>query len=130
MLTSSRNGYTTLFNLLDKQWDALKQRFENKQSLWTALVQSATSYFNTKEDYQKVQALYKKHQGEFGEAESSANEVFEKIDTESNWVEKNVPEIDRWLNNTLSQASLIDEDNREFWKTALACPSRNTPAAS
>lgn len=129
MLTGSRSGYTTLFNLLEKHWDTIKKRFEGKPHLWTSIVQSATGFFNTKEDYVKVQALYKSKQKEFGEAESSVTDVLEKIENESQWIEKNVPEIEKWLNKTLSNENLVDDEVREFWKNALACPTRNGAAA-
>ena len=51
-----------------------------------------------------VSALYVKHQGEFGTAEHIIEKSLKNIKEETKWSDENLPVIEKWLDNFLSQA--------------------------
>ncbi|XP_012234176.1 aminopeptidase N [Linepithema humile] len=106
MLTSSATGYKTLFNFLHEHWYTVKERFENKTTLWNGIVNFATSSFNTQEGYDMVNKLYTDHQDEFESADAIIKKALKNIKQETKWNEENVPIIDAWLNEMLSKEEL------------------------
>ncbi|KAK4881226.1 hypothetical protein RN001_004545 [Aquatica leii] len=101
MLTGSSSGYTTLFNYLSKNWNALKKAFENKPQLWNSLITSSTSVFKTQEGLDKVTKLYKERQQDFGTAEFVITKALKNIKEEAKWSNDNLPVIENWLDNYL-----------------------------
>ncbi|XP_076169474.1 aminopeptidase N isoform X2 [Ptiloglossa arizonensis] len=106
MLTGGTAGYTTLFNFLNDHWDTVKQRFETKRHLWDGIINSATSSFNTQEGLYMVSELYMSRQGEFDTADHIIQEALKIIEQETEWSEKNLPEINAWLTENLPEAEL------------------------
>jgi len=106
MLTSSATGYKTLFDFLHEHWYTVKERFENKTTLWNGIVNFATSSFNTQEGYDMVSKLYMDHQDEFESADAIIKKALKNIKQETKWNEENVPVIDAWLNEMLSKEDL------------------------
>lgn len=106
MLTSSATGYKTLFNFLHEHWYTVKERFENKTTLWNGIVNFATSSFNTQEGYDMVNKLYVDHQDEFESADAIIKKALKNIKQETKWNEENVPIIDAWLNEVLPKKDL------------------------
>lgn len=133
MLTSNENGYTTLFKFLTDNWDTIKQRFEGKKNLWTSIVQSATGFFKNQEGLDKVQKLYQDREKELNGAENFVKEALENIRQETKWSEKNLPEIEQWIDINKSNV-MTDQAVLQYWKDALLCPKRSdnptTPPAS
>ncbi|XP_017774148.1 PREDICTED: aminopeptidase N [Nicrophorus vespilloides] len=101
MLTGGANGYTTLFNFLDKNWKPLKARFEKKAHLWNSLITSATSVFKTQEGLDMVAQFYLEKQGEFGTADFVVEKALKNIKEESKWSTDNLPVIEKWLDDYL-----------------------------
>jgi len=106
MLTGSAPGYTTLFNFLLGHWSTVKERFNNKTYIWDAIINFATSSFNTKEGYDMVNKFYLDHTDDFESATSIIKKSLEIIKEETRWNEANVPVIDAWLKKNLSKEDL------------------------
>ena len=105
-LTGSATGYTTLFNFLAEHWDMVKKKFEDKPNLWTRIINTAISSFNTQEGYDKVSKLYTSRQEEFKNAQTIIEEALENIKRETQWSEKNFPVINSWLDKKLKEQDL------------------------
>lgn len=103
MLTSGSNGYTTLLNFLQANWDTLKTRYQERTNLWDNMISSATGSFNTQAGFLKVQELYNSHRGQFGSAEHIIEKNLKNIKEESKWSDENLPVIEKWLDDHLSQ---------------------------
>jgi len=101
MLTGGANGYTTLFNFLEKNWDTIRIRFEKKPHLWNSLITSATTVFKTQEGLDMVSELYLEKQGEFGTADFVIERALKNIKEETKWSNDNLPVIEKWLDNYL-----------------------------
>ncbi|KAF5302442.1 hypothetical protein FQR65_LT08532, partial [Abscondita terminalis] len=101
MLTGSSSGYTTLFNYLSKNWNALKKAFENKPQLWNSLITSSTSVFKTQEGLDKVIKLYTERQPDFGASEFVIVKALKNIKEEAKWSNDNLPVIENWLDKYL-----------------------------
>jgi len=106
MLTGSASGYTTLFNFLLEHWSTVKERFKDKTYIWDAIVNFATSSFNTEEGYDMVNKFYLDHADDFESAASIIKKSLEIIKEETRWNEANVPVIDAWLKENLSKEDL------------------------
>lgn len=106
MLTGSAPGYTTLFNFLLEHWSTVKERFNNKTYIWDAIVNFATSSFNTQEGYDMVNKFYLDHMNDFESAAAIMKKSLEIIKQETKWNEANVPVIDTWLKENLSKEDL------------------------
>ena len=102
-LTGSATGYTTLFNFLAENWDVVKKIFEDKPNLWSRIINTAISSFNTQEGYDKVSELYASRKGEFKSLQSIIEEALENIKRETQWSEKNFPVINSWLDKKLTK---------------------------
>ncbi|KAG6450130.1 hypothetical protein O3G_MSEX006399 [Manduca sexta] len=109
MLSGSPQGYTTLFNFVNKNWDVLKEKFSSKTNLWDNLITSATSQFTTEDGLELVSNLYVAHQGEFGSAEHIIEKSMRNIREEAKWSAETLPLIDEWLKNYLSSSDIKDE---------------------
>ncbi|KAM3958535.1 aminopeptidase N [Aphomia sociella] len=109
MLTGSSQGYTTLFQFLNNNWVALKDKFSSKTNLWDNLVTSATSQFTTEEGLELVSNLYVAHQGEFGSAEHIIEKSMRNIREEAKWSAENIPVIDEWLTSYLAKSNVKDD---------------------
>lgn len=116
MLTGGASGYTTLFHFLERNWDVIKVRFENKPHLWNSLVTSATTVFKTQEGLDMVSDLYSEKQGKFGTAEFVVERALKNIKEETKWSNDNLPVIEKWLDNYLkdNQVTNINEESAEF----------------
>lgn len=125
-LTGSATGYTTLFNFLADNWDAIKLKFKDKKHLWDGIVNSATSPFNTQEGYDMVSELYVSRQGEFETADAIIEKALKNIKEETQWSEKNLPVIDAWLKDNLSKEDLEAIKNVT---TTIASTTAKTPLA-
>ncbi|CAD7077858.1 unnamed protein product [Hermetia illucens] len=108
MLTGGSSGYTTLFNFLSHNWEAIRERFENKTNLWDNLISSATGVFTTQEGYDMVSQLYVQRQGEFGSAEHIIEKSLRNIKEETKWSDENLPVIEKWLDNFLQRVNTSD----------------------
>ncbi|XP_068157436.1 aminopeptidase N [Drosophila tropicalis] len=111
MLTGGSSGYTTLFNFLSEHWVAIRERFANKTNLWDSLISSATGVFSTQKGYDMVKKLYEEHPGEFGSAQHIIEKSLRNIKEEAQWSDQNLPVIEKWLDNYLSQNN---EKNQKF----------------
>ncbi|XP_035914900.1 aminopeptidase N [Anopheles stephensi] len=109
MLSGGSSGYTTLFNFLKNNWDAIKLRFKNRESLWDNMINSATGLFTTQEGYDMVSQLYVQHQGEFGTAEHIIEKSLKNIKEETKWSDENLPVIEKWLDNFLASNGVADQ---------------------
>lgn len=108
MLSGGSSGYTTLFNFLSDNWDAIKERFKSRESLWDNLISSATGVFTTQEGYDMVSKLYIQRQGEFGTAEHIIEKSLKNIKEETKWSDENLPIIEKWLDNYLENVNTTD----------------------
>lgn len=111
MLTGGANGYTTLFNFLEKNWDTIKVRFENKPHLWNSLITSATTVFKTQEGLDMVSELYVERQGEFGTADFVIERALKNIKEETKWSNDNLPVIEKWLDQYLKSNNIDINSN-------------------
>ncbi|XP_050097028.1 aminopeptidase N [Anopheles aquasalis] len=102
MLSGGSTGYTTLFNFLKDNWDTIKLRFKDRESLWDNMINSATGLFTTQEGYDLVSRLYVQHQGEFGTAEHIIEKSLKNIKEETKWSDENLPVIELWLDTFLA----------------------------
>ncbi|KAB0800196.1 hypothetical protein PPYR_05936 [Photinus pyralis] len=102
MLTGSSSGYTTLFNYLTKNWNGLKNAFENKPQLWNSLITSSTSVFKTQEGLDMVTKLYKEKQNDLGTADFVITKAIKNIKEEAKWSNDNLPVIESWLQKYLN----------------------------
>lgn len=123
MLTGGVEGYTTLFNFLNEHWDTIKERFKDKKYLWDGIVNSATSSFKTKEGYDMVNKLYKNRRDQLESASEIVEEALKNINHEVSWREENLPMIDAWLNENLSEEQLRDiEVATDYMTTTTVTP--------
>lgn len=106
MLTGSAPGYTTLFNFLLEHWHTVKERFNDKTYIWDAIVNFATSSFNTQDGYDMVNKFYLDHVDDFESAAAIIKKSLEIIKEETRWNMENVPMIDAWLMENLSKEDL------------------------
>lgn len=67
------------------------------------MISSATGSFNTQAGFLKVQELYNSHRGQFGSAEHIIEKNLKNIKEESKWSDENLPVIEKWLDDHLSQ---------------------------
>ncbi|XP_033213735.1 aminopeptidase N [Belonocnema kinseyi] len=111
-LTGSATGYTTLFNFLAEHWDVVKKRFEDKPNLWSRIINTAISSFNTQEGYDKVSELYASRQEEFKSVQTIIEEALENIKRETQWSEKNFPVINAWLDKKLTKEDLLQSSQK------------------
>lgn len=111
-LTGSATGYTTLFNFLAEHWDVVKKRFEDKPNLWSRIINTAISSFNTQEGYDKVSELYASRQEEFKSVQTIIEEALENIKRETQWSEKNFPVINAWLDKKLTKEDLVQSTQK------------------
>lgn len=102
MLSGGSSGYSTLFNFLKSNWDMIKLRFKDRESLWDNMINSATGLFTTQEGYDMVSQLYVQHQGEFGTAEHIIEKSLKNIKEETKWSDENLPVIEQWLDSFLA----------------------------
>lgn len=109
MLSGGSNGYMALFKFLQQNWDAIKLRFKDRESLWDNLINSATGLFTTQEGYDMVSQLYVQRQGEFGTAEHIIEKSLKNIKEETKWSDENLPVIEKWLDTFLKQNKLSNE---------------------
>ncbi|KAL0271165.1 UNVERIFIED_CONTAM: hypothetical protein PYX00_008351 [Menopon gallinae] len=106
---SNEIGYTALFNLLADNFDAIKRRYDTKESaLWDNIVSAATRNFKTQDGLDMVTELFVERQGEFGSAETIMEQSLKHIKQEVKWNEDNLPTIDQWLDNYLSSQNQGD----------------------
>uniref|UniRef100_A0A182NAG4 Aminopeptidase n=1 Tax=Anopheles dirus TaxID=7168 RepID=A0A182NAG4_9DIPT len=109
MLSGGSSGYSTLFNFLKHNWDAIKIRFKDRESLWDNMINSATGLFTTQEGYDMVSQLYVQHQGEFGTAEHIIEKSLKNIKEETKWSDDNLPVIEAWLDQFLASNGVADQ---------------------
>lgn len=109
MLSGGSSGYMALFDFLQKNWDAIKLRFKDRELLWNNLINSATGLFTTQEGYDMVSKLYVQRQGEFGTAQHIIEKSLKNIKEETKWSQENLPIIEKWLDNFLSQHKSSDD---------------------
>lgn len=109
MLSGGSNGYMALFKFLEQNWEVIKLRFKDRESLWDNLINSATGLFTTQEGYDMVSHLYVQRQGEFGTAEHIIEKSLKNIKEETKWSDENLPVIEKWLDNFLHQHKLSEE---------------------
>uniref|UniRef100_A0A8W7PVR4 Aminopeptidase n=1 Tax=Anopheles coluzzii TaxID=1518534 RepID=A0A8W7PVR4_ANOCL len=109
MLSGGSSGYSTLFNFLKNNWDAIKLRFKDRESLWDNMINSATGLFTTQEGYDMVSQLYVQHQGEFGTAEHIIEKSLKNIKEETKWSDENLPVIEQWLDHFLASNGVADQ---------------------
>ncbi|XP_053699117.1 aminopeptidase N [Sabethes cyaneus] len=109
MLSGGSNGYMALFKFLQQNWNAIKLRFKDQESLWDNLINSATGLFTTQEGYDMVSQLYVQRQGEFGTAEHIIEKSLKNIKEETKWSDENLPVIEKWLDNFLKEHKLSNE---------------------
>lgn len=77
-------------------------RFAEKAHLWDSLITSATTVFTTQDGLDMVSELYVERQGEFGTAEHIIEKALKNIKEETKWSDDNLPVIENWLNEYLS----------------------------
>lgn len=77
--------------------------------LWNNLINSATGLFTTQEGYDMVSKLYVQRQGEFGTAQHIIEKSLKNIKEETKWSQENLPIIEKWLDNFLSQHKSSDD---------------------
>lgn len=70
--------------------------------MWDSLITSATTVFTTQEGLDMVSELYVERQGEFGTAEHIIEKALKNIKEETKWSDDNLPVIERWLDEYLS----------------------------
>lgn len=109
MLSGGSNGYMALFKFLQQNWETIKLRFKDRESLWDNLINSATGLFTTQEGYDMVSQLYVQRQGEFGTAEHIIEKSLKNIKEETKWSDENLPVIEKWLDTFLNQHKLSEE---------------------
>ncbi|XP_062552082.1 aminopeptidase N [Armigeres subalbatus] len=109
MLSGGSSGYMALFEFLQKNWDAIKLRFKDRELLWNNMVNSATGLFTTQEGYDMVSQLYVQRQGEFGTAQHIIEKSLKNIKEETKWSQENLPVIEKWLDMFLSQNKISDD---------------------
>ncbi|XP_058127860.1 aminopeptidase N [Anopheles ziemanni] len=109
MLSGGSSGYSTLFNFLKNNWDTIKLRFKDRESLWDNMINSATGLFTTQEGYDMVSQLYVQHQGEFGTAEHIIEKSLKNIKEETKWSDENLPVIEQWLDSFLASNSATSQ---------------------
>lgn len=109
MLSGGSSGYMALFEFLQKNWDAIKLRFKDRELLWNNLINSATGLFTTQEGYDMVSQLYVQRQGEFGTAQHIIEKSLKNIKEETKWSQENLPVIEKWLDNFLSHHKLSED---------------------
>ncbi|ETN63260.1 protease m1 zinc metalloprotease [Anopheles darlingi] len=109
MLSGGSTGYTTLFNFLKNNWDTIKLRFNDRESLWDNMINSATGLFTTQEGYDLVSRLYVQHQGEFGTAEHIIEKSLKNIKEETKWSDENLPVIEQWLDTFLATNGVANQ---------------------
>ena len=107
-LSGGAAGYRTLFNFLIDNWDTVKQRFEDKQQLWSRIIELATSTFSTQQGLDLVKKLYESHPDDFKPDQVSTNLMIQKAfrADRKEWTEKNLPVIDAWLSENLPKEEL------------------------
>lgn len=79
-------------------------RFDSKTNLWDNLIQASTGSFTTQEGLDLVSTFYIEKQGEFGSAEHIIEKSLRNIKEEAKWSNENLPVIERWLENFLSNS--------------------------
>lgn len=109
MLSGGSSGYMALFEFLQKNWDAIKMRFKDRELLWNNLINSATGLFTTQEGYDMVSQLYVQRQGEFGTAQHIIEKSLKNIKEETKWSQENLPVIEKWLDKFLSHHKLRED---------------------
>ncbi|XP_065072809.1 aminopeptidase N [Ochlerotatus camptorhynchus] len=109
MLSGGSSGYMALFEFLQKNWDAIKLRFKDRELLWNNLINSATGLFTTQEGYDMVSQLYVQRQGEFGTAQHIIEKSLKNIKEETKWSQENLPVIEKWIDNFLSHHKLSED---------------------
>ncbi|XP_058063997.1 aminopeptidase N [Anopheles bellator] len=109
MLSGGSTGYTTLFNFLKTNWDTIKLRFKDRESLWDNMINSATGLFTTQEGYDMVSRLYLQHQGEFDTAEHIIEKSLKNIKEETKWSDENLPVIEKWLDTFMANNSAASQ---------------------
>ncbi|XP_026673991.1 aminopeptidase N isoform X2 [Ceratina calcarata] len=105
-LSGRSSGYTTVFNFFVNNWDAVKQRFEDKPYLWRRVMESASSSFSTQKGLDLVQKLYANHEDEFKSTRSDLRIPKNFQAERKEWNEKNLPVIDAWLTENLPKEEL------------------------
>uniref|UniRef100_A0A1A9VNN8 Aminopeptidase n=1 Tax=Glossina austeni TaxID=7395 RepID=A0A1A9VNN8_GLOAU len=111
MLSGGSVGYETLYNFLYENWSEVRRKFENKTNLWDSLITEATGLFKTSKGYEQVKTLYNQHKGEFGSATHIIESSLKNIKEEVKWSDENLPVIDVWLDNFLSNNNRTTEQN-------------------
>uniref|UniRef100_A0A1A9WGS8 Aminopeptidase n=1 Tax=Glossina brevipalpis TaxID=37001 RepID=A0A1A9WGS8_9MUSC len=109
MLTGGSPGYITLYNFLSENWSEIKRKFESKTNLWDNLISAATGQFKTSEGYEMVKTLYNQHKEEFGSATHIIESSLKNIKEEAKWSDENLPVIEEWLDNFLSNNNRPEE---------------------
>lgn len=107
-LSGGATGYRTLFNFLIDNWNTVAQRFEDKQQLWSRIVELATSTFSTQQGLDLVKKMYKSHPGEFKPDQAHMNLIQRafRLKERKEWTEENLPVIDAWLSENLPKEEL------------------------
>nr|XP_018906377.1 PREDICTED: endoplasmic reticulum aminopeptidase 2 isoform X1 [Bemisia tabaci] len=100
-IASSSIGYTTMFEFLKENWNALKESLS--KNMWNLYVQLALGQFKSEAGLSKVTRLVEERKGQFGAAETDATASIEKIKKEIKWGAMNLNAIKLWLNTTLDE---------------------------
>lgn len=103
MFTGGAGTYTSGFQFLVNNYEALKAKLATKPEIWNSLVYTTTSQFKTTAGYQAVNDFYLKHKEDFGPEIKIVEKSLKRIQRMVDWTEENIPSMVKWLDENLSQ---------------------------